>query len=514
MPRTGPLLLTPPFGLLSLAARLHESGFTADIIDCRLTDYHTALRRILSKNGTILVGITSMTGPQISHGLKISRFIKAGWNVPVVWGGIHPSFLPEQTIAHEVVDFVVEGFGEKSLPELTAAIRDTGAAADVTGVWSEINGKAVAAGPRPDGEISEFPTYAWDLVNPADYLLKGMVTDKTLSLFSSRGCPHRCTFCYGPAFHKRRWIAQPAQEVLSEIDHLRDRAGFDGVYFHDDNFAVDRKRMREIAVGLAERDIRYRFALRADYITEELIRFLKEHNCMGVDWGADSGSPRIIEKYRKDTSVEETVEGVRLLAKYGLSGQVGLMIGHPEETMDDVHRSLDLMDRMKALNPELKIGDAKIATPYPGSGFYETALDFGFEPPSTLEEWSEFYWNNSRMPWIKNKKEFEVISFTSLVVFMHWRLRRSNLLFNFLLEILHRTSRLRWRRRFWKIAWEIRLLKRFMDLHTWLLRKELHPRMLFRKKRAPGAAVSKDSATRSGKGARELSHPDTAAGTG
>ena len=495
MPRTGPLLLTPPFGLMSLAARLRENGFTADIIDCRLTDYHTALARILSAGETILVGITSMTGPQISHGLKISRYVKAGWDIPVVWGGIHPSFLPAQTISNDAIDFVVEGFGEKSLPELVAAIRDSGRAGDVKGVWFEKDGKAATTGARPDRDVNEFPTYAWDLVNPADYLLKGMVTDKTLSLFSSRGCPHRCTFCYGPAFHKRRWIAQSAGDVLAEIDVLRDRAGFDGVYFHDDNFAVDRKRMREIAAGLADRDIRYRFALRADYITEELIRFLKEHNCMGVDWGADSGSPRIIEKYRKDTSVEETIEGVRLLAKYGLSGQVGIMIGHPEETMEDIHKSLDLMDRMKEINPDLLIGDAKIATPYPSSGFYDVALDFGFEPPTTLEGWSDFYWNNSRMPWIKNRKEFEVISFTSLVVFMHWRLKRGNRLFNFLLEILHRTSKLRWRKRFWKFAWEIRLLKRFMDLHTWLLRKELHPRILLRKKRAALSPVSTGSET-------------------
>ena len=102
---------SPPLGLLCAAANV-----AADL-EVRLVDQRTdkAWRSRLAgaiDGGTVAVGITTFTGGMIRNALEAAREVKRLRDVPIVWGGIHPSLLPEQTARHELVDYVVEGEGE------------------------------------------------------------------------------------------------------------------------------------------------------------------------------------------------------------------------------------------------------------------------------------------------------------------------------------------------------------------------------------------------------------------
>jgi len=350
-----------------------------------------------------------MTGPQILHGIRVSRYVKAHHpDVPVVWGGIHPSYLPEQTVSEPFVDMVVAGHGDDALPELVEALTGQREIANVKGLFfKDGNGSIHTNEPRSPLELKELKNYAWDKVDPSAYLVQDLVRGRTMSMFSSRGCPHRCTFCYAESFHHRRWIGQSPEMVMKEVDYIASRCEFESIYFHDDNFGVNRKRMEEIARELKARGLYFGFALKLKYLDESLAEFLSRNNCDRVDWGAESGSDRILKLYQKEQTTEDSLRAAELMGKYGISGQVSTVMGHPEETPEDIAETLRLIDRMREINPRLRIADVKILTPYPGSKFYSTALELGFKPPEKLEKWSMFYWNNPRLPWLKDRKKLE-----------------------------------------------------------------------------------------------------------
>ena len=101
-------------GPLCLAAPLRRRGYEVRILDQRVEpDWRAILRQELEKR-PVCVGVSSMTGPQIRHALEISRMAKAHGAAPVVWGGIHPTILPAQTLENESIDIVVQGEGERS----------------------------------------------------------------------------------------------------------------------------------------------------------------------------------------------------------------------------------------------------------------------------------------------------------------------------------------------------------------------------------------------------------------
>ncbi len=474
MPKTGPVLFTPPFALMALAGAMpSDKRENVHIIDTRLPGSLNKIRKKIQPRDILMAGITSMTGPQIIHGIRVSRFIKNQLpEVPVVWGGIHPSYLPEQTVSEPEIDFVVAGHGDFTLPELEEALSGKRPVSAVKGLYYKQpgNNSILSNGNRSADELKHLASYAWDKVDPGDYIVRDLVRNRTISMFSSRGCPHQCTFCYAESFHHRRWIGQSAEMVLSEVDQVISRCSFDSIYFHDDNFAVNRKRLEDIAIGLKERNLYFGFALKLKYFDEELAAFLKEHNCDRIDWGAESGSNKVLKLYKKEQTSEDSINAAKLMRKYDLSGQVSTVVGHPDETEEDVAATLSLVDEMRRINPRLRIADIKILTPYPGSKFFQTAVGLGFEPPKRLKDWSHFYWNNPRLPWLKNRRRLEVISFTSLVVFFSWRLRKKNPVYNGLLFLFRNLEMIRWKKRFWWFAPEIRLMKKYLELINYSLR--------------------------------------------
>jgi len=129
-----------PLALLHVAKPLDDNGFKVRILDTRVHDY-----RDVDLDDVLCVGITAMTSPiQISLGLDVARHIKERrGELPIVWGGPHPSILPEETIENPYVDIIVRGEGEDTLLELVRKI-DTGQSWDsVKGITYKKDGRAM-----------------------------------------------------------------------------------------------------------------------------------------------------------------------------------------------------------------------------------------------------------------------------------------------------------------------------------------------------------------------------------
>ena len=194
-------ILTAPLALLFIGEMARSHGHEVKIID-RNIDYST--KKFIKKFRPDVVGVSVFTGPLIKDAVSISKFVKKEFadETKVVWGGMHPSLLPEQTISNSFVDVVVIGEGEVTFAELLNSLESRKPLKDVKGICYKENGKIVKTAERKFVDLDRMPFTNWGLVNAKKYL------DLEIVMVTSRGCPYNCYFCYNQEFNRRRWRAQ------------------------------------------------------------------------------------------------------------------------------------------------------------------------------------------------------------------------------------------------------------------------------------------------------------------
>ena len=131
----------PPIGLLSVATPLDIAGYKVRIIDQWTEPNWEQILLAELRTRPICVGITAMTGAQIHWALKASELAKRNSDVPVVWGGVHASLLPRQTLENPYIDIVVQGEGEETFFELVRALCNRQPLDMVKGIWFKDSGQ-------------------------------------------------------------------------------------------------------------------------------------------------------------------------------------------------------------------------------------------------------------------------------------------------------------------------------------------------------------------------------------
>ncbi len=403
---------TLPMGLIMAASHIAQR-FRVKIIDQRLEASWPRLLRDLLKQQPVCMGVTAMTGRQIIEGLKASR-IAARAGCSIVWGGVHASLLPAQTVLHPLIDYVVEGEGEETLDELVQYLAEGRDPGCLSGVWTVENGVPRSAGPRALLDLNLLPETPYDLVDLKRYIAAGSY-GPFLTLYTSRGCPQRCTFCYNYSFNKGRWRAFSPERVLEDIERLTTHHPIiEHVQFWDDNFFAHLGRARQIAQGIARRYTgRLTWSVLGAHV-RELTRmddaYLEDLRASGlkeVVIGVESGSQKVLERIRKNFLIEELLMVNRRLARFAIRPTYSFLSGVPGETHEDVEKTVEVMFKLKSENDSIHVGTVKPFIPYPGTELYQRALELGFRPPAMLEEWGGFVWSNYlklKIPWVSKRQ--------------------------------------------------------------------------------------------------------------
>lgn len=387
-----------PLSILSASSVLDAEGFRVDLIDQRMEpDWENRLAGAIARN-PLFVGISSMTGAQIGHGLGIARFARERSGVPIVWGGVHPTLLPEQTAAHPFVDIVVRGDGELTALELAETLARGGGLVEVAGITYEENGRMKSTPDRPPVDLDSMPPLPHDLIDVPSYLRH----ENSIPFYSSRGCPHRCAFCCNFALTGSSWRARSAALAVEEIDALFERYKFDALMIQDENFLTDPARAEEIARGIDSR-FNWYIQSRIDDVRRSDFRKLHKLGLSEMQIGIESGSPRILKLIRKGIKVGDVLECNRELAGAGITATYNFLAGIPTETIDDIHASMDLALRLREENPNAEIASFYTYAPYPGAELYELALREGFKPPESLEGWSGISRHHTATPWVAER---------------------------------------------------------------------------------------------------------------
>ncbi|HOZ45667.1 MAG TPA: radical SAM protein [Candidatus Hydrogenedentes bacterium] len=391
-----------PLAMLYIGSALGREGFSVRIVDARVDPrWQETLRQSL-ESPVLWAGITSMSGGQIRWGLKAAQIVRdANPAVPIVWGGVHPSILPEQTLADPLVDLVCVGEGEITAVELAHRLRRDGPCADlrdIPGLVWQRDGSVVRNAPRPPMNMDDLPPIDYGLVDIAPYILAEGPGQRSLVLTTSRGCPMRCGYCYlGVLPEGRRYRAESPERVVDRLEELSRRFGIHTFHIMDDEFFTQIQRARGVCEIILERrlEFRLRAACRIDYVNRmdrETLDLFRNAGFEHLFLGAESGSDRVLEFIQKGITRADIVEANRRLREARIAPKFSFMGGFPSESLDEVKATLRLMVELVVDNANAYCTPIQLYSPYPGTPLFEFCVEQGMDAPKSLEAWSDWSW--------------------------------------------------------------------------------------------------------------------------
>jgi radical SAM superfamily enzyme YgiQ (UPF0313 family) len=304
-----------------------------------------------------LVGF-SVYSPYVSIARRLGRIVKESSSAAVVWGGIHPTLFPEESLRE--ADIVCMGEGEEALVELVTALRDGRSHAGVRNLWAG-NGDAAVKNPmRPliqDLDALPFPAYGRE---GFDFIQRNAIgrrdpvlTDPNLFVLPARGCPFTCTYCVnsllrplfkdlGPYVRRRS-----AANVIAEIAHVLALPGCrkEVVEFHDENFGTDAAWLEAFesaypaSVGLPFK-VQYNPTLVKPQTIERLARIGLHRVKFGIEAGTDEVRNRVFRRPGKNAEILKLAQAV---SRMGIHVRYDLIIDNPYDTVESLRETLRLL---------------------------------------------------------------------------------------------------------------------------------------------------------------------------
>jgi anaerobic magnesium-protoporphyrin IX monomethyl ester cyclase len=468
-----------PLSLLYVGTALKQAGFSVTILDERTTpDLTPSIRKSL-EDDPLFVGISSMTGYQIRHGLGIAQTVRElNTRIPIVWGGVHPTIHPDSTVRHELVDLVVVGEGEETSVDLAQTLERKGDLTGVHGIVFKDAGRIVHTPERKKIVLDSLPSPDYSLVDPDNYFTIGHISrTRQLQVVTSRGCPFHCAYCYLQMPELRGYRAFSAKRVYADIEYLRDKHGIKSVFFYDDYFFGNRQRVLEILELIEQKPLGVQFEVscRIDFLTREsdelLARFCKA-GFTELLIGVESGSDRILKMIRKGFTRDQVILANRKLAKAGIGAKLSWMAGFPTETREDFFQTVDLMLQLTKENPLCSLTPLGIYTPYPGTELYESCRNrFGVTFPETLDGWADYQWQKNNNVFL-NRDDFRLLTrlnvasrFFDPKLFQRFGQKRLRIPIMILYHIYGSLIRLRVRKRFFGMMPEVAVLNWLQNLY-------------------------------------------------
>ena len=449
-PMTDPMARpNAPLALLALARMLPRERYLPVIVNAAAE--RRPHRRVLEALGgdAVLLGISAMTGHQIRDALRLARRVRRRFpRLPIVWGGYHPSLLPQETLADAAVDYVVTGQGERPFAELVERLASGEAAPRIPGVFAgpwelgaggvttasgvtaaggiaatngltAAEGRTVTTGMMPAGGMAEtaapaihraepldaFPPLPWDLIDLAT-LRPVPGFGPAADFYTSQGCPYACGFCAEEAVHGRRRLALSPLRAADDVLRLAS-LGIRAVQLRDTLFFVDPRWIEEFCRELLRRNAPLSFH-GANGRVDGLLALSPAHwdlieaaGFRELFVGVESGHPPALARIDKRIRPEQTLELVERVRERGIRLSLSALVGVP-----GVDPEAELRDTLALLREALRLGGARISSvflfvyaPYPGSRLFRDAVQAGFQPPCTLEAWGRIDFHGTGYPW-------------------------------------------------------------------------------------------------------------------
>ncbi len=354
-------VLLPRLGLPLIATMLGEAGHEARV-SCEVLA-PIDLAACLEAD---LVGVSATTSTAPAAYRLADLLEQAG--VPVVLGGPHVTFCPDEALGH--ARYVVRGEGEQTMLELVAALERGGPVAEVAGLsWRDAEGRAVHNPPRPACTQQGFEA----LPAPDLSLIEGHQRMTVKPVMTQWGCPYDCEFCSVTAMFSRRVRYRRADQVMTELAGL----GADRVFFHDDNFVVSKARTAGLlramlAAGLtpewfaqvrADTVYRTRAGRETDH---EFLALMRRSGCRTVMIGIESVSDEALAGLGKKESIADSERAIAAFHEHGIAVHGMFVLGLDPDTRSSARDTAAFARRVG-----LDTIQIMMETPLPGTRLWD-----------------------------------------------------------------------------------------------------------------------------------------------
>ena len=380
MNKTRVAFVTPGGLPLSAACPPLNLGYLASFLKKHLPEVDVKLfdgvigqdvKNLLKNFSPHIVGVTATT-PQALAAYELGEWIKQ--NLPNsyrVIGGVHASIMP--TEASEYYDSVVVGEGELAILDIVRRLQANDPPPKI------IEGQYI-------NDLDVIPSPAFNLMDIETYLKCeqaypfGIKNPRTGYLMTSRGCPYRCVFCWNSLRRvPPRYFS--AKRVVDEVQYFIDHYHVNSIFFYDDEFVINKKRLKEIAVMFKEtgidRKIVWGCQARATTLDVSTLKLMKAMGCRLVSVGFESGSQKILDILKNNTvKLEDNIRAIENAKKVGVTLGGSFIYGMPDETKEEMVETSSFFEKYE----DLAFVAVNVLIPYPGTKIWEKCREENLIP--------------------------------------------------------------------------------------------------------------------------------------
>ena len=371
-----------PLGLAYIAAVLQAQGHEVQIVDA-MGD-RLLMDDVLARLDTLAPDVVGATCPTPLVPWVQALFDRVAERLPDairVCGGPHPTARPEDLFPH--VHACVVGEAEDTVIDVSRWAEGDIRPASIPGLAMLRNGRTVSTGPRSLVEPLDrlpfparhlFPRDAYSFAYPGE-------DEPYASVMTSRGCPHRCTFCATSLTFGRSVRYRSIDSVMDELHHLsREGVGF--VFFFDDTFTLDTARTRALCRRIRDSCLGLRWAClaRADRLDSDTLSLMHDAGCVEVQVGVESGDQRVLDTIGKGVTLDQLRHAFRNLRDSGIRSKGFFIYGLPGETPESAQRTTEL-----ALELDPDYAYFGVFVPFPGTASFPQCAD-----QLLSSNWSDF----------------------------------------------------------------------------------------------------------------------------
>lgn len=330
---------------------LRDKGYSVDFIDYHMNykDIKNASKELIEKEYD-WIGITAPFAMEMASAIELANTLKEnGYKGHITVGGAAATMIVEDILTYcKNIDSISIGEGSKSvLTFINKLTTNNKQITDTGGFYFNTKQGIIKNPPAKDViHLDEEP------------FIEPYRDNHIMNIYTSRGCPHQCSFCSVHEFQKISnqplWKSKSPEKVVNEIEKYYKEYSIEYFIFVDDNFfgscKMGKERAKKIARLLLEKNMNINFSIefRVDDIDKRLLNLLKRAGLWHVRLGVESGVQNMLDRFNKHTSVEQNIQAMNTLLELGVEINVNYILFDPWTTIEELNENLRFLKNTKA----------------------------------------------------------------------------------------------------------------------------------------------------------------------
>lgn len=353
-----------PLGLLSLATVLSREGHKVKIIDLQMLfvkklltfsdDYYHKCGQKIVQDSPDVIGFTAMCNSYPASILLAKECRRLLPKATILFGGPQATFVDVETLQEfDWIDAVVRGEGERVILDIMKVLETDQGMQNVSGVTYRENDGQIFRNIDQEyiANLDTFPSPDYSLLDCCeDYFKSGV----SVSLDVGRGCPYNCRYCSTSLLWRQKFRIKSPERIVAEIKELHETYGVKTVKLTHDLFTVNKEIALRFCQLIKENcpKVAWACSARTSTIDEEMLDEFSKNGCEMIFYGIESGSPKVLQYFRKNIDLEQTLNVVKATIQRNIKTMTSFIFGAPVEDEESLNQTLLLGLRLKVMGSD------------------------------------------------------------------------------------------------------------------------------------------------------------------